>query len=181
MRFVRRLPPLAASFALGAGVVAVAMHGAPEARRFMAPPVVSVDRPAADPVAERSGDGKNLDASSQARASTPPAAIAPTASRPPPSSPSRDQLTAERQLLDLARGALEREEPQAALDATARHERGYPNGALAQEREAIAIRALVLLGRTTEARARADRFRSRFPQSLLLPTIESTVGAGRMP
>ncbi len=181
MRFVRRLLPLAASFALGGGVVAVAMHRAPEARRFVDAPVVSVDRPpAADPIAERSGDGKNPGVSGQPQASTPPPAIAPV-SRPPPSSPSRDQLTAERQLLDLARGALEREEPQAALDATARHERGYPNGALAQEREAIAIRALALLGRTTEARARADRFRSRFPQSLLLPTIESTVGAGRMP
>jgi hypothetical protein len=51
------------------------------------------------------------------------------------------------------------------------HERRYPNGLLVQEREVMAVRALALLGRSEEAHARADRFRSRFPSSLLLPAL----------
>ena len=188
MRILRRVLPLAASFALGGGAVAVAMHRASDARRPEESRVAS--GPETEPAERRPVETKgSADPPSQEsptsivapQAATLASAAALATSKPPPSSPSRDQLTAERQLLDVARGALEREEPQVALGAIARHERRYPNGALAQEREAIAIRALVLLGRTTEARARADRFRSRFPQSLLLPTIESTVGAGRTP
>jgi len=183
-RLLRRVLPLAASFGLGGGVVAIAMQRPPEPAR-----IVYVDRPSetasvAQPPTDPNGtpvppsERVPAPASSQAPV---PSAIAPPSGRPLAASPSRDQLTAERQLLDLARGALEREDAQAALDATARHERGYPNGALVQEREAMAIRALVLLKRTTEARARADRFRDRFPHSLLLPTIESNVGGDRLP
>jgi outer membrane protein assembly factor BamD (BamD/ComL family) len=81
-------------------------------------------------------------------------------------------------LLDGARGALQREDPAAALEAAEQHARAYPTGILAQEREAMAIRALVMLGRTPEAQARTDLFRSRFPDSLLQPTLDSTVEAG---
>jgi hypothetical protein len=41
--------------------------------------------------------------------------------------------------------------------------RKNPHGLLQQERESIAIRALVRLARLTEARARAARFLSRYP------------------
>ena len=57
------------------------------------------------------------------------------------------------------------------------HERRYPQGLLVQEREAMAVRALLLLKRHEDARARADRFRARFPDSVLLPTIEAAVGS----
>jgi hypothetical protein len=87
----------------------------------------------------------------------------------------------ERSLLDLARSAIEREDGAAALDATAEHARKYPNGVLVQEREAITVRALVLLGRTEEARARVVRFRERFPDSMLLPALESNVGVPSTP
>jgi outer membrane protein assembly factor BamD (BamD/ComL family) len=92
-----------------------------------------------------------------------------------------NQLKAERALLDVARGALEGEDGAAALAATAQHERKFPNGALVQEREAMAVRALMLLGRAAEARARAERFRTRFPESPLLPTIQSAIGARSVP
>jgi hypothetical protein len=68
-----------------------------------------------------------------------------------------------------------------ALAATAEHARKYPNGVLAQEREAIAVRALLLLGRTAEARARVSRFQATFPDSLLLPALESSVSAASGP
>jgi hypothetical protein len=182
-RLAQRLLPLAASFALGGGVTAIALHRAPAAPMLAEPPrIVYVERPAAavpivEPPAQKDpGASPSLLAIAPA---SPPARA--SASAPAPPSPSRDQLTAERQLLDVARGALEREEPEAALEATTTHERTFPKGALVQEREAMAIRALVLLGRTDEARARADDFRSRFPQSLLLPTVESTVGSAHWP
>lgn len=188
LRFLRRSLPLVASFALGGGVVAVALHRAPEAKSFVEPGVRSFVGPSpADSLTGLSAEAEDVaalptsgTAPSNPREVMPSLATASVEAKPPPS-PSRDQLTAERRLLDLARGALEREEPQAALDATSQHERSYPNGALVQEREAMAIRALVLLHRASEARVRAVRFRGRFPQSLLLPTIESIVGAGRVP
>jgi hypothetical protein len=171
---------LAASFALGGGVVAVAMQSAPS--RHGPPRIVYVDRPAATPLpSDRRADTPPLAPAEASSVTGPPEGPRTREQATPPSPSPRDQLTAERKLLDLARGALEREEPDGALDATRRHEHAYPNGVLVQEREAMAIRALVSLGRTSEARARADRFRARFPDSLLLPTIESTVGTAHRP
>ena len=63
-----------------------------------------------------------------------------------------------RQLLRTGRGP----EALAALDAIARE---FPNGALAQEREALAIEALRVSGRSAEARARATKFLTRYPAS----------------
>ena len=73
-----------------------------------------------------------------------------------------DPVADERTLLDEARVAVEREDGAAALVTTEEHARRYPRGILVQEREAIAVRALVLLGRIDEARARVDRFRQAF-------------------
>jgi hypothetical protein len=102
---------------------------------------------------------------------------APAAPQRAPFAGTRNQLAEERALLDSARSALEREDATSALAATEKHERTFPNGILVQEREAMAIRALVMIGRVDDARMRAGRFRKRFPESVLLPTIESTVGS----
>lgn len=85
-------------------------------------------------------------------------------------------LAAERALLDVARTALARGAPEEALEATQRHGREYAAGLLSEEREALAIRALMALGRRDEAKARAERFRARFPKSLLLPALDATLG-----
>jgi hypothetical protein len=103
-------------------------------------------------------------------------AIDPSSGAPPQRAPA-DPVRAERRLLDAARGALERDQPTAALQATAKHQRSFPRGVLAQEREAIAIRALVMLGRRGEAQQRASRFRTVFPDSALWPAIESSIGS----
>lgn len=70
----------------------------------------------------------------------------------------------EHQLLRAARAALERD-PARALALTQEHKRRFPAGMLAQEREVIAIEALSRLGRSDDARSRADRFGKEYPDS----------------
>jgi hypothetical protein len=86
--------------------------------------------------------------------------------------PGESGLSGERSLLDQARRYMTEGEPARALDVTSRHERDFPNGKLAEEREAMAIRALLALGNLEEARARGGRFAARFPGSLLAPALE---------
>lgn len=64
-----------------------------------------------------------------------------------------------------ARRALSRHEPEVALLACEEHARTFAQGRLAPEREAIAIDALHALGRVDQARARAERFIARWPDS----------------
>lgn len=67
-------------------------------------------------------------------------------------------------------------DPRAALSLAEEHAREFPNGALAQEREFIAIQALLGLGRQSEALARADRFRARFPGSAHIRRLDILFG-----
>jgi hypothetical protein len=90
--------------------------------------------------------------------------------------PSARGLGAERSLLDVARAALARGEAAEALAAVDRHSREYPDGVLVEEREALAIKALVALGRRDEARARAKRFEQRFPNGLMLRAVKGAIG-----
>jgi hypothetical protein len=94
----------------------------------------------------------------------------------PPAS-DNGQLAQERALLDVARTALGRGDGQATLTALAKHAQRFPNGQLAEEREALGIQALLLLKRNDEARARGARFRQRYPGSVLLPAIEAALAA----
>lgn len=86
-----------------------------------------------------------------------------------------DDLAAELAFVQMARTALARGNFSAALDATDQHARKFPNGHLAEERESLAIQALVGAGRDADARTRAARFRAKYPQSLLLPAVEAAV------
>jgi outer membrane protein assembly factor BamD (BamD/ComL family) len=56
-------------------------------------------------------------------------------------------------------------DPSGALRLAEQHRSRFPRGTLAQEREVIAIDALVRQGRTTEAQGRAERFRMLYPRS----------------
>ena len=67
-------------------------------------------------------------------------------------------------MLERAQDAL-KSRPREALALCDEHARAFPNGMLAQEREVIAIEALMKTGREQEARARAARFASRYPGS----------------
>jgi hypothetical protein len=81
---------------------------------------------------------------------------------PPPPSPVRPEE--EIVLLERAETALTKD-PALALALTQSLEEAYPRGALAQEREAIAIEALAKLGRLEEAQARLRRFVAAHPES----------------
>jgi hypothetical protein len=73
-------------------------------------------------------------------------------------------IPTEIELLRDARLAL-KQSPARALELAESHARTYPGGKLSQERELMAITALVALGRRTAALARASRFEQSFPQS----------------
>lgn len=77
---------------------------------------------------------------------------------------SRGEPRAELDLLDEAQRAL-RSDPREALAALDEHRLDHPHGTYAQEREVLALQALIALGRVREARVRAERFAARWPSS----------------
>jgi hypothetical protein len=94
---------------------------------------------------------------------------------PKVATPEVASLSEEERLLDLARTALTRGEPQAGLAPLARHEARFPNGQLVEEREALYVRILVALERDEEATVRATAFRRRFPDSLFKPVVDNAL------
>ncbi|MBK7861402.1 MAG: hypothetical protein IPJ65_22865 [Archangiaceae bacterium] len=85
-------------------------------------------------------------------------------------------LDTERLLIEQATAALGRGEAAQALEACERHAAKFPTGQLVEERESLAIRALVLAGRRAEAERRAAAFRARFPESMLRGVIDAALG-----
>jgi hypothetical protein len=73
--------------------------------------------------------------------------------------------------LQQARTAVARHDFAAALPPIAEHTRRFREGRLAEEREALRVRALSGLGRADDARRAADAFEARFPRSVLLPAV----------
>ena len=84
-------------------------------------------------------------------------------------------LSAERAIIERARSALARGDGDGALVAVARHEREFTKGQLVEEREVIAVQALVTVGRIQQAAERGARFRKSFPNSLLLPIVDEAL------
>jgi hypothetical protein len=103
-----------------------------------------------------------------------PSAVAETAgiSAASPASAPAPSAESEIALLQAAQAAL-RGNPTSALALADRHAVRFPTGALAQEREVIAIEALVALGRREEANERGARFARDFPDSAHRPRIEA--------
>jgi len=81
---------------------------------------------------------------------------------------------AEVKLLERAQDAL-RSRPAEALALCNDHSRRFPSGMLVQEREVIAIEALVKTDRKEEAKVRAERFKARFPGSSHTRRLETLV------
>jgi hypothetical protein len=84
-------------------------------------------------------------------------------------------LAAEQRLLDAARAALTRGEPQSGLRPLQFHASRFPAGQLVEEREALYVRILVALERDEEAQARAANFRRRFPDSLFATVVDNAL------
>jgi hypothetical protein len=78
------------------------------------------------------------------------------------------------QLLQRAQDALG-SSPSKALDLVNRHVTRFPRATLGQEREVIAIDALVRLGRVGEARTRAAAFAAQFPTSAHLRRLATII------
>jgi len=108
----------------------------------------------------------------------PPAAAAPSVAPPRrAAAPSRASLEDEHAPIAAALAALGQRQPDRALAALAQHERHFRDGQLAEEREALWIRALAARGDGDEARARAERFRRRFPTSIQDEVIAAALAA----
>lgn len=110
----------------------------------------------------------------------PPPVVAPSTSlaAPPTTTPAKPTSdAAERALIEKIHSALGRGDPAGALAAVAEHEKLFPSGSHADEREALAVQALSRQGRMEEARTRADRFRKRFPGSFYKAIVDAAVGA----
>lgn len=109
-----------------------------------------------------------------------PVVEAETPANPAPSASvavARSSLSDERALLDRARRQLASAEPQRALTFLEQHSQRYARGALVEEREAMWVNVLVLLGRKAEAKARGEAFRSRFPNSLMGANVRAALHA----
>jgi len=97
--------------------------------------------------------------------------------RPPAVSPhaGNERYALELKVLQPARAAVARDDFLSALAAIAEHERRFPEGQLAEEREALRVQALLGLQRTEEASRAAAAFRERFPGSVLLSRMRKSL------
>jgi hypothetical protein len=186
---------LATVFALGGGL------GAWVARATVEPRVVYLDRPM--PIASAPASVAVAPAASAASAPPGPAsALAPDPNAQAPSSSRAvgavgavggvgavpSALTSasaqgsavapksgERELVDAARTEFARGYPADCLVLLDQHRVRYSEGVLREEREALAVRALVALGRSAEAQARGKRFVAQYPQSLMRVAVEAAI------
>lgn len=164
---------MAAFVALLAYVAWPRVSVAPSSRVDSSPaidPVVEAPRVAAPAVGAPSVEAPPVVGPTPIDEPAPPHALEGPAARAP-------ALPTEIELLDAAHGALVAS-PARALGYLERHASLYPNGLFEEEREALAIEALVRLDRSARAEARADRFFAAHPSTAhrahLLELLRST-------
>jgi hypothetical protein len=126
------------------------------------PPAASSAAPPAQADDVEPGSGATADRARPAPAPRPSARAA--------ARQARADAARETALLEQARAALQ-SRPAEALALTRRHQARFPQGALAQEREVIAIEALERLGRKAAANARAAEFERRYRDSVHQPRL----------
>jgi hypothetical protein len=84
----------------------------------------------------------------------------------------QESYAAELELLQRAQSEYASRDFADALVLVAEHGRRFPNGRLAEEREALHVRSLARAGRGDEARRALASFAKRFPHSVLLPRLQ---------
>jgi len=165
-RFVRwSLVP----FGLGAGLGAATMHSVRSGEQPRPAAVAQV--PAAIPSASSAAIAE------LGSEPTPEPAIEPTPAAAPAVSAAKSTLPIERDLLDRARRQLASDEPARALTFLEQHAQRFPRGQLSEEREAMWVNVLALLGRKDDAKARGEQFEARFPHSLMGSSVKAAVKA----
>jgi hypothetical protein len=123
-----------------------------------APPSASARPPAATPVPVEEPSAQEQTVSPQIV--TPPK---------PALTPAREVGASELELLGRAQAAYAHRDFARAINLIGELTRRFPNGHLAEEREALRVRSLSALGSTDEGRRAATAFANRFPRSVLLP------------
>jgi hypothetical protein len=135
-----------------------------------APPALS-PAPALEPAAPAPAAAANQAVLSSRLPSRP--ALPATRRAPRPSLAARHaSIPSEGELLHRAQQAL-RDDPAGGLALARQHAALYPAGALAQERDVIAVEALSRLGRRDEAHAAAQAFLAQHPDSPHRGRVES--------
>jgi hypothetical protein len=173
---------LLATAAVGV-VVAVGVWGSGP-RRVGTPvaPVASASAPASGLAAVRT-DAPHLEQPSIDAPRATPAPAAPLVERDEPVRRARprlgDTLGAEQRLIEEAREALAHGRPRAAASVLEEHARRFGRGQLAEERDSLAIRTEIVLGRPGEAIEQADAFLRRYPDSVFAPVVRSLAARAR--
>jgi len=101
----------------------------------------------------------------------PPPASSQAGARSTETSLGAEQYRRELRILEPARRALARGDFAAVVRAADEHERAFPSGGLAEERDALRVRALFRQNHVAEARRAAAAFRKQFPNSAVLGEI----------
>jgi hypothetical protein len=174
------------AFATG-GAVGAAVHAEVSST---SPQIVYVDRVSTAPAKSTAGaHAPGLDSTRASEPQGEPPAASSSAERkqpprtrslvaPPHGSAGRDDavsLAEQQALLDEARASLGKGENAAVLATLQQHAGQYPRSVLQEEREALAIKALVGAGQLAEARRRGALFQRRYPNSLLLPSVRAAL------
>ncbi|MBX3187277.1 MAG: hypothetical protein KF819_09685 [Labilithrix sp.] len=168
---------VAAGAAAALAVATVFMIGEPTESRVAAPRTPSTAVVARKPIEHASvpsmrGSTVRPEDLPSAPPSSTPVPAAPKAEVEMPAAPAAASEADEIALIARAHDQL-RASPADALASCRDHERRHPGGHFTQEREAIAIEALVYLGRKDEAERRFAAFRARFPSSTHRVHLES--------
>jgi hypothetical protein len=170
-----------AAFVAG-GAIGFGVHGAMSAHEPVSSAVVvtvakTIDAPASS-APSTIGTGEPL-----AIASTPGVSPSSLPLVPEPSASTKitraADLSEERKILDDARAAFGRGDPEGAIAKARAHERRFPRGALSEEREALWVQALAQAGKGDEARARAAKFEQNYPDSMLLPSVKAAAQSAK--
>lgn len=85
-------------------------------------------------------------------------------------------LETERTWVDRGRSALGKGDTEGALRALAEHEKRFPNGASAEERDALVVKSLVASGRKDDATRKLESFERRYPNSLFTTGLRRALG-----
>jgi predicted lipid-binding transport protein (Tim44 family) len=101
---------------------------------------------------------------------------APGPARGSPAARPLPPLAEEARLLKQAQQALRAGEPQVALASLAEHQRRFPQGQLALERNAARLTALCALGHTPQTLSEARTFLQQHPQSGLSQQVRASCG-----
>ncbi len=117
-----------------------------------------------------------------ARSEATPEPIVPKAAETP--APTKRQATPAAARPDelslIAQAQALRDQPRALLKVLKQHAAWYPNGMLAQEREVLAVEALLASGKIEAGKRRAARLEAEYPTSAHLPRVRALLEkAGR--